>query len=201
MAKKQDNAKGGSSMVIVLFAILGMLAIWSLVTPEYLLKTLGTEREFAMQMGGVNSDRWIYTQSLSSSTNLIKDATGAIKDLGNLPDFLKTWAQGRVIVTWLWYSLITYRGNLLLMYFFVLFPFMLAIMADGWGVREISMHRFSAQSPMKHRFGVVLSNFTLFCATIWILVPVAVPSLVAPATIIAVGIAGRIWLANLQKRI
>lgn len=199
MADKKD--KGGSGAVIAMFALLGALAAWSLISPEFLMKSLQAERTFAVQMGGSDSDRWIYTQSLSASMDFIKDSTSAIKDTQALPSMMKNWSQERVIVTWLWFSLISYRAYMLLLYFFILFPFVIAITMDGWGVRQISMHRFSSQSPMKHRFGVVISNTTLICVAIWIVLPFPIPSVVAPLAIVAIGFSSWVWLSNLQKRI
>ncbi len=199
MADKKD--KGSPGAVIAMFAILGAMAVWSLISPEFLMNSLKAERAFAVQMGGIDADRWIYTQSISASTDLLKGSTSAIKDTRALPSIFKNWSQERIIVSWLWYSLIIYRAYTLLLYFFILFPFVIAITMDGWWVREISMHRFSSQSPMKHRFGVILSNTTLICAAIWIVLPFPIPSVVAPLAIMAVGMAGWIWLGNLQKRI
>ena len=176
-------------------------AIWALITPEFLMNALHSEREFSMQMGGADADRWIYTQSISGSMDIIKDSTSVIKGTESLPVPVKRWAQERVIVTWLWFSLITYRVYMLLLYFFILFPFVIAITMDGWGVREISMHRFSSQSPMKHRFGVVISNTTIICVAIWIILPFPIPSVVAPLAILAIGFSSWVWLSNLQKRI
>ncbi len=90
---------------------------------------------------------------------------------------------------------------MLLLYFFVLFPFVMALSMDGWGVREISMHRFSSQSPMKHRMGVVISNANLMFVAVWIIIPIPIPAVFAPISILAMGVASWIWLSNLQKRI
>lgn len=199
MADKKD--KGSSGAVVALFVILGTFAVWSLISPEYLMNALRAERAFAIQMGGAESDHWIYTQSLAVSMDFIKDSTSAIKDTQALPSMMKHWSQERVIVSWLWFSLITYRVFMLLLYFFILFPFVIAVIMDGWGVREISMHRFSSQSPMKHRMGVIISNTTLIAIVFWIALPFPIPSVVAPLAIISIGLSSWIWLRNLQKRI
>ena len=201
MADKKDKGSSGSGAVITMFVILGAIAVWSLISPEFLMNSLQAERAFAVQMGGIDSDRWIYTQSISAGTDLLKDSTSAIKDTQALPSMVKNWSQERIIVSWLWYSLIIYRAYTLLLYFFILLPYVIPITMDGCGVREIRMHRISSQSPMKHRFGVILSNTTLICAAIWIVLPFPIPSVVAPLAIMAVGMAGWIWLVNLQKRI
>jgi len=199
MADKKD--KGSSGAVVAMFVILGAMAVWSLISPEFLMNSLQAERTFEIQMGGIDSDRWIYSKSIAASMDFIKESTSAIKDTQALPSMMKHWSQERVIVTWLWYSLITYRAYMLLLYFFILFPFVIAITMDGWGVREISMHRFSSQSPMKHRMGVIISNTTLIAITIWIALPFPIPSVVAPLAIIAIGFSSWVWLSNLQKRI
>ena len=95
----------------------------------------------------------------------------------------------------------TYRAYMLLLYFFALMPFVMALSMDGWGVREISMHRFSSQSPMKHRMGVAISNANLVFVAVWMVLPTPIPSVFAPAAILAMGVASWIWLSNLQKRI
>lgn len=199
MAEK--NHKGSSGATLALLGVLAVMAVWALVTPEYLMRSLQSEREFSMHMGGADADRWIYTQSISGSMDIIKDSTSVIKSADSLPAPVKRWTQERVIVTWLWASLITYRAYMLLLYFFVLMPFVMALSMDGWGVREISMHRFSSQSPMKHRMGVVISNANLAFVAIWMVLPMPIPAVFAPLAILAMGVASWIWLSNLQKRI
>jgi len=199
MADKKS--KGSLGATIALFGVLAVTAIWALITPEFLMNALQSEREFSMQMGGADADRWIYTQSLSASIDFIKDSTKTIKDTRALPKMIRNWVQERVIVTWLWFSLITYRAYMLLLYFFALMPFVMALSMDGWGVREISMHRFSSQSPMKHRMGVAISNANLVFVAVWMVLPTPIPAVFAPAAILAMGVASWIWLSNLQKRI
>lgn len=199
MADKKSNGSLGAT--IALFGVLAVTAIWALITPEFLMNALQSEREFSMQMGGADADRWIYTQSLSASIDFIKDSTKTIKDTRALPKMIRNWVQDRIIVTWLWFSLITYRAYMLLLYFFALMPFVMALTMDGWGVREISMHRFSSQSPMKHRMGVVISNANLVFVAVWMVLPTPIPAVFAPVAILAMGVASWIWLSNLQKRI
>ena len=199
MADKKS--KGSLGATIALFGVLAVTAIWALITPEFLMSALQSEREFSMQMGGADADRWIYTQSLSASIDFIKDSTKTIKDTRALPKMIRNWVQERVIATWLWFSLITYRAYMLLLYFFALMPFVMALSMDGWGVREISMHRFSSQSPMKHRMGVTISNANLVFVAVWMVLPTPIPAVFAPVAILAMGVASWIWLSNLQKRI
>ena len=143
----------------------------------------------------------IFGSARVSFIDFIKDSTKTIKDTRALPKMIRNWVQDRIIVTWLWFSLITYRAYMLLLYFFALMPFVMALTMDGWGVREISMHRFSSQSPMKHRMGVTISNANLVFVVVWMVLPTPIPAVFAPAAILAMGVASWIWLSNLQKRI
>src|SRR3989338_266195 len=79
----------------------------------------------------------------------------AIKGTTTTPDAMKGWLQDRIMATWLWGALIVYRANLLLLFWFILMPLTMAIAADGYSTRMIRTHRFSAQSPIRHRFGVL----------------------------------------------
>lgn len=198
-AKKSEGS--GTTGVIAMFAILIALAVWVFISPSFLMKSIEAERAFAIGLGGQASDRWIYTKTLESSMDYLKSSASSIKDTKVLPNAIRRWAQERIIATWLWLSLITYRGFMLLLYFFILFPLVVALSMDGWGVREISTHRFSSQSPMKHRMGVVMSNFTLIGVVVWIVLPFPIPAVVAPLAIIAVGFSSWMWLSNMQKRI
>ncbi|MGZ8256638.1 MAG: DUF4400 domain-containing protein [Gallionella sp.] len=198
-AKKSEGS--GSMGVIAMFIALIVLAVWALISPSFLMKSIEAERAFAIGLGGQASDRWIYTKTLESSMDYLKSSASSIKDTQALPSAIRGWAQERIIATWLWLSLITYRGFMLLLYFFILFPLVVALSMDGWGVREISTHRFSSQSPMKHRMGVVIFNMTLIGVAVWIVLPFPIPAVVAPLAIIAVGFSSWMWLSNMQKRI
>lgn len=199
MADKKSNGSVWAN--VALFAVLAAAAVWATITPEYLMNTIQSEREFSMSMGGADADQWIYTQAIAGNTGILKDTTSIFKGTEMLPTPIKRWARERAIVTWLWTSLITYRIYALQLYFFILFPFLIAIAMDGWGAREISTHRFSFQSPIRHRLGVIVLFSGIAAAVIWLVLPVPIPAVFAPLTIITVGVANRIWLANLQKRI
>ena len=67
----------------------------------------------------------------------------AIKDTKDTPGALKEWVQNRIVVTWLWGSLIVYRVNLLMLFWFILMPFTIAVAIDGYSTRMIRTFRFS----------------------------------------------------------
>ena len=199
MAEKKESGGMGITLIIIL-VVVGM-AVWATISPAYLMSTLKQERAFTLDLGGGAADQWIYTKTMATSIEQLKDVTTGIKQATTLPSVMRDWVQNRILSTWLWGTLIMYRAYMMLLYFFILMPFTLAIFLDGWWVREISMHRFSSQSAARHRVGVVISTMTLFGVCIWIVIPFPIPSVVAPLAIISVGFASWMWLSNLQKRI
>ncbi len=199
MADKKESSGTGMTLVIII-VVAGMVA-WATISPAYLMNALKEERAHTLELGGGATDQWIYTKTMATSIEQLKDVTTNIKQTKSLPSVVRDWVQNRILSTWLWGTLIMYRANMLLLYFFILMPFTFAIMLDGFWVREISMHRFSSQSSARHRFGVVINTTTLFAACLWLVIPIPIPSVVAPLAIIAVGFATWMWLSNLQKRI
>ncbi len=73
MADKKNKSSFWATMSMV--ALLVAVAMWSLITPESMMNSLQSERDFSMKMGGIDADRWIYTQSISGSMDIIKDST------------------------------------------------------------------------------------------------------------------------------
>ncbi|KXS30842.1 MAG: Uncharacterized protein AWT59_3036 [Candidatus Gallionella acididurans] len=201
MAAKKEKSGAGAVAWLAIITIVALMATWVVISPEYLLKSLTVDREFSVSLGGQAADQWIYGKMISSSLEQARGMPGSFKDTGTLPTALRNWAREHIITTWLWASLILYRANMLLLYFFILMPFIAVIAMDGFWVKQISTYRFSSQSPIRHRFGVILSTWTAIGTCIWAVLPVPIPSVVAPLAIASIGFATWTWLANLQKRI
>lgn len=200
MAKdqKEQGSFTGLWMVLVLIVVLGT---WMFLTPEHLLKSLEGERAFVTQMSGQQADQWIFGKMISVSAGQIQGMSDAIRDTKDAPGALKEWVQNRIAVTWLWGSLIVYRANLLMLFWFILMPFTIAVAIDGYSTRMIRTFRFSSQSPIRHRIGVLISTGVLFGVAIWLVLPIPLPSVVAPLAIASIGWATWMWVSNLQKRI
>lgn len=201
MAAKKDKSGAGGGAWLAIITILLAMATWAVISPEYLLKSLTAEREFAKSLGGQASDQWVYGKTIASSLEQARGMPASFRDTDSLPSAFKGWARERIVATWLWATLILYRANMLLLYFFALLPLFFAMMMDGFWVNKISTYRFSAQSPIRHRFGVILSTWTAIGTCIWAVLPAPIPSVVAPLAIVALGFASWTWLANLQKRV
>ncbi|MFZ1547903.1 MAG: DUF4400 domain-containing protein [Candidatus Nitrotoga sp.] len=200
MAKDQKE-QGSFTALWMVLALLGAIGTWMLITPEHLLKSLTGERAFVTELSGQQADQWIFSKMISVSVSQIQGMSDAIKDTQDTPGALKEWIQNRIVVTWLWGSLIVYRVNLLMLFWFILMPFTIAVAIDGYSTRMIRTFQFSSQSPIRHRIGVLISTIVMFGVAIWLVLPIPLPSVVAPLAIVSIGWATWMWVSNLQKRI
>ena len=200
--KKASSSSGnGAAVWLVILGVSALAFVWVVISPAYLMKSLTVEREFSVSLGGRAADQWIYGKMIEVSYQQVKDIPASIKQTSTMPDMMRKWAQERIIATWLWASLVIYRANMMLLYFFILIPFLAAISLDGIWAKEITTYSFSSQSPRRHRFGVLLSSWTMMATFVWLVLPAPIPSAVAPLAIVLIGFASWMWLANLQKRI
>ena len=200
MAKGQKE-QGNFTALWMVLALIVAIGTWMFITPEHLLKSLAGERALVTQLSGQQADQWIFGKMRSVSAGQVKGMSDAIKDTKDTPGALKEWVQNRIVVTWLWGSLIVYRVNLLMLFWFILMPFTIAVAIDGYSTRMIRTFRFSSQSPIRHRIGVLISTGVLLGVAIWLVLPIPVPSMVAPLAIASIGWATWMWVSNLQKRI
>ena len=163
MAKDQKEQGSFAALWMVLVLIVA-IGTWVFITPEHLLKSLTGERAFVTQMSGQQADQWIFGKMISVSAGQIQGMSDAIKDTAaskDTPSPLKEWIQNRIVVTWLWGSLIVYRVYLLMLFWFILMPFTIAVAIDGYSTRMIRTFQFSSQSPIRHRIGVLISTVVM----------------------------------------
>ena len=203
MAKDQKE-QGSFTALWMVLAVLVAIGTWMFITPEHLLKSLAGERTFVTQLSGQQADQWIFSKMISVSVSQIQGMSDAIKDASaskDTPRPLKEWIQNRIVVMWLWGSLVVYRINLLMLFWFILMPFTIAVAIDGYSTRMIRTFQFSSQSPIRHRIGVIISTIVIFGVAIWLALPIPLPSVVAPLAIVSIGWATWMWVSNLQKRI
>ena len=111
------------------------------------------------------------------------------------------WTQDRIMATWLWLGLIAYRLQVLMGWLLPGMPIILATYLDGHYVREIRKYSFVAQSPIRHKLGVRVMWIVLAGLAGWVIVPVPMPSLLAPTLIVLVSCSLWLWVSNLQKRL
>ncbi|MEF8731226.1 MAG: DUF4400 domain-containing protein [Candidatus Accumulibacter meliphilus] len=111
------------------------------------------------------------------------------------------WARERIVATWLWIGLVTYRMQVLMGWLLPGIPLVMAAYGDGQLVREIRKYSFVAQSPIRHSLGVRVLWTVLVGLAAWMVVPLPLPSLLPPLLIIAIAYALWLWVSNLQKRL
>lgn len=200
---KESKEQGGLQLILIVLAVIVAMAVWVFISSDYLLKVLSRERTLVVGVAGRQADQWIYSKMIETSTTQIKGVSEALNSEGarDAPQIIKEWVQERIIATWLWSSLIVYRANTLLLFWFILMPFTLVIVADGFDTRLIRTFQFSSQSPIRHRMGVVISMLALFIAMTWLVLPIPIPTIIAPLVIVSIGLATWMWTCNLQKRI
>ena len=201
---KESNDDRTMWMVVALLAVLLIGALWASISPEYLLKVMAGERQYVMELAGAKADVWIYTKTSEFSLPQAKEVSAAITEQGgktDTPDSIRLWTQERILSSWLWLTLIMYRVYTMQIFFMILMPFTFAIMADGWEARLIRTYQFSTQSPIRHRFGVVMSMIAMSITSIVMVLPIPIPTILCPLVIVVIGWATWIWTCNLQKRV
>ena len=142
MAKGQKE-QGSFTALWMVLALIVAIGTWMFITPEHLLKSLTGERAFVTKLSGQQADQWIFGKMISVSAGQIRGMSDAIKDTKDTPGVFKEWLQNRIVVTWLWGSLIVYRVNLLMLFWVILMPFTIAVAIDGYSTRMIRTFQFS----------------------------------------------------------
>lgn len=204
MAKNPDS--GWSTFLAISLFIL-IVAVWMVIPPALVRSAWMNERAEVYAIAG-NGESAVYgriTDDLQAS--LAGEFRGYIRDteamgqgpLGN--SAFSRWAQDRIMATWLWIGLIAYRLQVLMGWLLPGIPVMLAAYLDGHYVREIRKYSFVAQSPIRHKLGVRVMWIVLAGLAGWVLVPVPMPSLLAPTLIVLISCSLWLWVSNLQKRL
>lgn len=204
MANKSDS--GWSTFLAITLFIL-IVAVWVFIQPAVIRSAWLEERAQVYAIAG-NSEGAVYGRITDDlQTSLAGVFQGYIRDaeamgegpLGNLS--FSRWTQDRIMATWLWLGLITYRLQVLMGWLLPGMPIILATYLDGHYVREIRKYSFVAQSPIRHKLGVRVMWIVLAGLAGWVIVPVPMPSLLAPTLIVLISCSLWLWVSNLQKRL
>jgi hypothetical protein len=198
MADRQNRGNGATGMVMIAFLVLMLLTLFFMPRQGMTAAWEG-ERNMMRALASERFDEWILMEAGRLMDGSGDVATSAIESaqasgLGHM-------AADRVYVAFLWLNLIVYRVMSLMLWTLVVAPFVLAASADGYYTREIRKDSFVAQSPIRHKMGAWMMQATTLAITGWLFIPFAVPPVVAPGLLAALGAAIWLWIANLQKRI
>ncbi len=204
MAKTADT--GWSAFFAITVFVL-VVATWVFIPPEVIRSAWMVERAemYAMTEKGESA---VYGRIFDDlQTSLAGNFRGYIRDaeamgqgpLGN--SAFSRWAQDRIMATWLWIGLIAYRLQVLMGWLLPGIFIILATYLDGHYVREIRKYSFVAQSPIRHKLGVRVMWIVMTGLAGWLMVPVPMPSLLAPTLIVLISCSLWLWVSNLQKRL
>ncbi|MDP4028321.1 MAG: DUF4400 domain-containing protein [Gallionella sp.] len=204
MAKNSDS---GWSTFLAISAFILIVATWVFIQPAVIRSAWMEERAQVYAIAG-NGESAVYGRITDDlQTSLAGVFQGYIRDaeaigqgpLGN--SAFSRWTQDRIMATWLWLGLIAYRLQVLMGWLLPGIPIMLATYLDGHYVREIRKYSFVAQSPIRHKLGVRVMWIVLAGLAGWVIVPVPMPSLLAPTLIVLISCSLWLWVSNLQKRL
>jgi len=196
----------GSTLVAVTLCV-GLAATWAWIPPAAIRKAWVAERVAVYALAG-SGEGAVFGRTLddlqSSWAADFQRVVGDAQSIGQGPwdpAGLRRWAGERIVATWLWVGLVSYRLQVLMGWLLPGMPLAMAAYMDGHLVREIRKYSFVAQSPIRHSLGVRALWIVLVGLAVWMIVPVPLPALLPPLLIVAIAYALWLWVSNLQKRL
>ncbi|AJP47994.1 hypothetical protein PG1C_05030 [Rugosibacter aromaticivorans] len=204
MATRTDS---GWSTFFIITIFIAVVATWAFIPPALIRSAWAAERAEVYAIAGKGETN-VYGRTMDDlQKSLASDFRGFIIEaeaigqgpLGNTG--FSRWTQDRIVATWLWIGLIAYRLQVLMGWLLPGIPLVLAAYMDGQFVREIRKYSFVAQSPIRHKLGVRVMWMVLAGLAGWIVLPVPMPSLLAPVLIVSISYSLWLWVSNLQKRL
>ena len=199
--KKQQNV-GHQGFYIAFTLMLILLGIWAFAPEKMFEGTWKIEQHEILDAGGAGTNEWVLAQSMHLTAALNEYATnmagGIAKDSTPM---IAAWTIDRAEASIIWINLIAYRAFILIMWFLIGIPFVVATAVDAFYAREIAKETFVAQSPNRHKLGVGVFHWTHIVLTVWIMLPFHLPYLVIPSFTVLNAASIWIWIRNLQKRL
>ena len=204
MARRDDSILSTALAIGVFIAV---VATWLFIPPSIIRSAWQTERSEVYALAGPG-EHLLFRQAMNGLQQSIArdfreflleaDAMGE-GALGN--SSFSQWTRLRIEATWLWMGLVVYRLHVLMGWLLPGIPLAIVAYLDGQYVREIRKFSFVAQSPIRHKLGIRVMWVVLIGLMGWLLVPVPLPALIAPALTVAISYSLWLWVSNLQKRL
>lgn len=204
MARRDDSILSTALAIGVFIAV---VATWLYIPPSIIRSAWQTERSEVYALAGPG-EHLIFRQAMNGlQQSMAKEFQGFLLeadamgegDLGN--SRFSQWTRLRIEATWLWLGLVVYRLHVLMGWLLPGIPLAIVAYLDGQYVREIRKFSFVAQSPIRHKLGIRVMWVVLIGLMGWLLVPVPLPALIAPALTVAISYSLWLWVSNLQKRL
>lgn len=197
---EHTKKQSGAGIFLLGVLCLALIAIAVTVPAPYMERVYMAERSAVQTLLG-EAEQEVYEASyVAPSEDMRVGLADLSRDLGRHKP-LTEWTSSRVVVTWLWGNLISYRLVMLFAWLLSFLPFIVAAFIDGYYVREARKYSFFSQSPIRHKVGVRTAISVCGMAAVSVVMPLAIPPVVAPIALLAIGSAGWLWTSNLQKRL
>lgn len=204
MARRNDS---GVATVLAIGVFIVVVATWVVISPAAIRSAWMKERGEVYALAG-ESEHVVYGQAVRGlNDSMVKDFQDLLAEaesmgkgpLGNAS--LSQWMRSRIEATWLWIGLLMYRLHVLIGWLVPGIPLAIVAYLDGHYIREIRKFSFVAQSPVRHKLGIRVMWVALVGLSCWLLFPVPLPALIAPALTVSLSYSLWLWVSNLQKRL
>jgi len=204
MAQRKDTVV---STVLAIGAFVAVVVTWLVIPPAVIRNSWMAERGEVYAIAG-QGEHVVYGKAIEGlKESIAKDFQGYLIEaqamgqgpLGNVS--FSQWARSRIEATWLWIGLLVYRLYVLTGWIVPGIPLAIVAYLDGHYVREIRKFSFVAQSPVRHKLGIRVMWVVLLGTAGWLLIPVPLPALLAPALTVSLAYSLWLWVSNLQKRL
>ncbi len=192
---------------MALGAFILVVATWIFIPTSVIRSAWMVERSEVRALAGEGEDRMFLASLRQLQQSMSRDFSGYLRDadtLGNGPfgnQEFSLWTRSRIEATWLWIGLVAYRINVLTGWLLPGVPLVIVAYLDGHYMREIRKYSFVAQSPIRHKLGIRVMWIVIIGLACWLLIPIPLPALIAPALTVCLAYALWLWVSNLQKRL
>lgn len=204
MNRQNDS---GLRMILAIGVFILIIATWIFIPPAAIRAAWMHERTEVHALAGEGEQMMFaeamrqVRQSMSADFRMfLQDADSlGVGPLGN--EGFSQWTRSRIEATWLWLGLVIYRLNVLMAWLLPGIPLVIVCYLDGHYMREIRKFSFVAQSPIRHKLGVRVMWVVLIGLSGWLLIPIPLPAMIAPALTVSLAYSLWLWVSNLQKRL
>lgn len=201
MATSQKENKHSFASIALVIVIFGGMAALALIPVEVFQMVRMKEQEQILSWLGQETDLWIMMKIVHLLQWANNEASGSL-DMMQISGNAKIdgWMAQRLHAGLIWSHVVFYRGGFMLMWGVFAIPLLIAMYMDGHYQREKRKAMFSSQSPVMHKYGIDMMKGAVGVLILWIFIPWHITMLIAPLIYVSIGIAGWLWISNMQKR-
>lgn len=200
-ASQKENKHTFTSIAVVI-VLFGSMAALVFIPVEVFELVRSREQAQIRSWLGNETDQWIMLRIIDMLMWVNNEAFGSIESAqvsGN--GKIDGWITQRLYAAVVWSHVVFYRGGFILMWGAFAVPLLAAMYMDGHYQREKRKAMFSSQSPMLHKHGIDMMRAAAGILILWLFIPWHITMLIAPFVYALIGLAGWLWISNMQKRL